>query len=336
MLHAKLAVVTAILALAALPGRSWAVTNAVVGKCKAGTQFTTIQAAVNAATAGSTVQVCPGSYPEQVTILKNLTLKGLVAGLGSGAIIVPPAGGLKANSASGIWGSLAAQLLVQQAATVTVTDMEVDGGGGTTCPGNTFQVGILFQGPGGLVTNSAVRNMQRCQLAIALFADVSTNLKFTNNSLSDCGGFCMEVDYDYMFTGTGNMITSVANTVAGIDVRFLGGPATFTNNIVAGNVTYDAEVSNSAGVTMTGNTFLGGTASNVGIFLDTVSQSTVQSNKISGGLEAFIIADSPTVGGNTITKNTVSNEYCGMSILKTTADTLAPNTYLTTRFVSCP
>lgn len=64
MSHAKLAIVVAILTLAALPGRSYAVTNAVVGKCKAETQFTTIQAAVNAATMGSTVQVCGGLYPE--------------------------------------------------------------------------------------------------------------------------------------------------------------------------------------------------------------------------------------------------------------------------------
>ncbi len=63
-----LAAFTAVITLAVLPGRTLAVTNAVVGTCKAGTQFTTIQAAVRAATAGSTVQVCPGVYPEHVAI----------------------------------------------------------------------------------------------------------------------------------------------------------------------------------------------------------------------------------------------------------------------------
>ena len=38
--------------------------------------FTSIQAAVHAAPAGSLVRVCPGRYPESVTITKPLTLKG--------------------------------------------------------------------------------------------------------------------------------------------------------------------------------------------------------------------------------------------------------------------
>ena len=49
-----------------------------VGTCKSSMpSYTTIQAAVNAAAAGATVTVCPGTYPEQVTISKNLSLLGL-------------------------------------------------------------------------------------------------------------------------------------------------------------------------------------------------------------------------------------------------------------------
>ena len=49
-----------------------------VGTCMSGaTVFTTIQEAVNAAAPGSTVTICPGNYPEQVTITKALTLTGV-------------------------------------------------------------------------------------------------------------------------------------------------------------------------------------------------------------------------------------------------------------------
>src|SRR4029077_12937099 len=42
--------------------------------------FSTIQAAVNAVPFGSTVLVCPGTYPEQVVIAQPLTLKGVTDG----------------------------------------------------------------------------------------------------------------------------------------------------------------------------------------------------------------------------------------------------------------
>src|SRR3989442_1198345 len=43
--------------------------------------YVTISAAVAAASPGDTIKVCPGTYPEQVTINKTLTLKGAQAGV---------------------------------------------------------------------------------------------------------------------------------------------------------------------------------------------------------------------------------------------------------------
>src|SRR3954471_7935330 len=45
------------------------------------TVYSTIQAAVNAASVGATVNVDAGTYPELVTIGKSLTLRGAQAGM---------------------------------------------------------------------------------------------------------------------------------------------------------------------------------------------------------------------------------------------------------------
>ena len=52
--------------------------NFAVGTCRPRLRsFTTIQAAVSGVPAGSTVLVCPGTYPEQVTITQPLSLQGI-------------------------------------------------------------------------------------------------------------------------------------------------------------------------------------------------------------------------------------------------------------------
>ncbi|MBO0813975.1 MAG: hypothetical protein J2P30_02310, partial [Actinobacteria bacterium] len=65
-----------------------------VGNCGAGTSFTTIQSAVDAARPGDTVNICPGTYAEgsgqpgssALTIGKSLTL----AGAGAGQVTIKP------------------------------------------------------------------------------------------------------------------------------------------------------------------------------------------------------------------------------------------------------
>ena len=58
-----------------------------VGTCP-GAGFPTIQSAVNAAHSGDIVDVCPGAYPEQVSINKSLTLEG-IAVTGQDAAVTP-------------------------------------------------------------------------------------------------------------------------------------------------------------------------------------------------------------------------------------------------------
>src|ERR1700730_5101948 len=66
-----------------------------VGTCKPSlVSFTTISAAVIGVPPGSTIDVCPGTYPEQVTIAQPLTLKGISSGNAGQAVITVPGSGL--------------------------------------------------------------------------------------------------------------------------------------------------------------------------------------------------------------------------------------------------
>jgi hypothetical protein len=132
-----------------------------VGNCEASiTHFSTIQAAVNAAPAGSTIKVCPGSYPEQVLITKNLTMIGIQNGTADAAVILPPPGGIVANGTDISGNPVAAQILVNSpGSTVTIERLTVDGTGNNLagCV-NTALEGIYFENTSGTIANNVVRN----------------------------------------------------------------------------------------------------------------------------------------------------------------------------------
>ena len=66
-----------------------------VGTCMPPLQsFTTISAAVSSVPSGSTVDVCPGTYAEQVTITVPLTLQGVAAGTANQVVVTVPTAGL--------------------------------------------------------------------------------------------------------------------------------------------------------------------------------------------------------------------------------------------------
>src|SRR5277367_2510971 len=80
--------------------------NVVVGNCKPLVQFSTISSAIAAVPANSTINICPGTYGEQLLITKNLTLigessngsAGVNASGANNPTIVSPAGGVAVNA----------------------------------------------------------------------------------------------------------------------------------------------------------------------------------------------------------------------------------------------
>src|SRR5271156_5578768 len=131
-----------------------------VGACGSPT-FPTIQAAVTAAPAGSTINVCPGSYPEQVTIDKRLTLQGVASGTLNQAVVTAPSGGIVANTVSLATAyPIAAQIYVHDTTGVTIANLTVDGSGnnGLTACGVPNLIGIYYQDATGLINNDVTRN----------------------------------------------------------------------------------------------------------------------------------------------------------------------------------
>ena len=135
-------------------------TTIVAGSCRpASPSAPTIQQAVNTAGAGGTVLVCPGNYPEQVTIAKSLTLQGLTNGNTGQPVIVAPSHGMVANATGAISGGpLAVQLLVKGGAAVTVNNLTINGTGNAISACSINLIGILYQSASGAITGNAVIN----------------------------------------------------------------------------------------------------------------------------------------------------------------------------------
>ena len=303
--------------------RSWAVSNAVVGKCRTGTQYSTIQAAIDAADVGSTVQVCPGTYSEILTIVNNLALKGIASSTSDSVIITVPYSGVPVTGTSAIWGPLSPQVLVQNA-TANLSNLTIDGGGGSSCSKGVTSVGVLFEAAGGSMTNSTFQNPPPCRIGALL--DHTTSFNFSNNYLRDCQQSCVEIDYGTNTTVKGNDIVSVKGpTFYGIGVQKLAGPATISANFIRGYISWGISAQSSPSVSITNNNVMSGQGSAIALFATT--HAIAESNRVSSPNVGIFLDDNGAIGGNTILNNTVTGGSCGVQIHTTNqGDTIAPNT----------
>src|ERR1035438_5991613 len=239
----------AFVVLIALSGQAFSSTVA-VGNCTKLVQFATIQLAVSSVPAGSTVKVCPGTYPEQVTIAnKNLTLIGVGP---TASTVTVPASGLVTNGVTDIFGfPTAAQIFVQNA-TVTISHMAVDGANDQLTGCGVDAVGIYFKNAAGVITDNAVRNvllppgLQGCQdgLAINVESSTATAVTISNNSVRnyDKNGITASVrsgPNGPKVTITGNTVVGLGATTViaqnGIQVGY-GASGSIQNNYVADDI----------------------------------------------------------------------------------------------------
>ncbi len=132
-----------------------------VGACRnfnAQHTFTTIQAAVNGSPAGATILVCPGVYPEQVVIDKDLTITGVGSGTSSGGIIASPAGGLVGNFTRLSGTPIAVQVAVVGTSKVDLSNLTIDGSNNKIDGCSPLLIGLLYKNASGEISHMVVQN----------------------------------------------------------------------------------------------------------------------------------------------------------------------------------
>ena len=177
-----------------------------------GATFTSIQDAINAASPGSVIRVCPGTYREQLSINTSLSIEG-----DNGAIVLPP--NMMVNTTGFSGDLIAAAILVKDAENVEIKGLIVDtaNNGITQC--SPKLIGILFQNSSGSIRHNAVRNAKLpvqpngCQSGDAIL-------------VQSLGGGTSKVSID------DNSVHEYQKN--GITGNELGTEVTITNNVVTG------------------------------------------------------------------------------------------------------
>jgi parallel beta-helix repeat protein len=320
----------AFIALNLLSLTGWAVTNAVVGSCYPGTQFTTIQAAVNAASSGSTVRVCPGNYPEQVFITQPVSLLGV--SVATDAVIVPPSTGFIAN---GSYNStpFASQVLVWHT-TATINNIAIDGGGSRSCLPVGRYFGIAYQSSSGTIKNSAVKNGPYCGDSGDILADTTSGLNITNNALRDVSDYILVTSATNTTINNNTLIQGYGVPFWGVDVQNSPGPTTITGNTISSMQIAAINLISSPNATITGNN-LPGNQYGIGIYLFAATNAIVQNNRITTVLWGIQINDNGQSGNINATKNTIMDANCGLSVGATLNDIVSPNTIYVSGAANC-
>ena len=180
--------------------------------------FTSIQTAVDAAASGDVIQVCPGTYDEQVEITKPLSLVG-VGRDGNKAVVVQPSN-MVANTDFGGFDTAAA-ILVRDTSDVSIKNIILDGiNNGVGCeqpPLGTdpYLDGIFYQNSSGEIASVVVRNIltpQGCaqSFAIDFESDTETQLTVRDSSVHD---------YDQvgiLANGSGVNLHAIRNMITGL------------------------------------------------------------------------------------------------------------------------
>jgi hypothetical protein len=285
-------------------------------------QYTKIQDAINAASAGDEIVICNGIYAEQLSINKSLDIDA-----DSGAFLVPAS--IQQNATSLATGNaIAAAVLVSGATNVSISGLTVDGinNGITECAPRL--IGVYFQNSSGSLRHAAIRNftlgaaLNACQSGTGVFVE-SGGGQTSDVEISDCS------IHDYQKNGItanesgttakihNNVVTGIGPTPGaaqnGIQIGFSAGGA-IRENVVANNVwspctavascvavATDILVTQSDNVRVTDNT---AGISQVGIFVDG-NNAEVRNNKV---FAASVFENIRLQGnGNRAAENTVFN-----------------------------
>jgi len=292
------------------------------GTCKTGA-YPTIGAAVAAVPAGSTIDVCPGTYPEQVVITQPLTLKGIAGG--AAAVVTVPAGGLTQFDST--WEPVYYQILVQTTGPVNISNLAIDGTGGTVPESTDDLAGIYFLNSSGTISDASIRNqiVPSPGYGMGILAIVTQSTPVQKVSVlssvlrdSDFGVFAQQAFDTYYQPGvlTLNIGSSTIRSDGYTGVAIRGDMSGLIQTNLISGTNPGLSLSDSA-VTATTNTISAGTANSFSTAYYLISvqggTNTIKSNKldVAGGDYGIYLAGN--TAGSLIQSNTVANTQTGIT-----------------------
>jgi hypothetical protein len=296
--------VLAVAMLVGARGQNLFAATVVVGTCQNLVQFSSITAAINAVPSGSIIHICPGTYFEQLSINKSLTLTGVPSGTSDAIVILPPAAGLAGNATSLTSSNpIAAHVWVLGPATVSMNNLVVDSiGNGQSGCAQPLLVGILYQNASGTLDHVVTRNQwvgasesdtgsNGCQTGLGIFAQSgnggTSNLKVIASSV-----------HDYQKNGiTGNEV---------------GTTLTVTNSDIVGQGATNGAAENGVQIAYGAAGTVNGT-----LVIDDVWAPDTNSDP--GDAAAGILLYDAAAGNTTIKSNTVGNTQFGIAAVTDTA-----------------
>ena len=352
----------AVSALSLLIAPAALASTVLVGTCQHGLQtYPTISQAVSSVPTGSTVLVCPGTYPEQVTITQPLTLRGVQSANTANPTIAVPSGGLTKSVIAPTNGVIMFfQILVQgtESGLVNISNIGVSGSSSANNALNGWISGIYYQNSSGTVSGVAAYGQNGNGYGFGIFLEGTTSpakaVTVKNSSVHD-------FDVEGIRTnGSGNSLTVniASNSVigsnafsgnpvyGGIDVQ--GAVGSIANNRV---ITHPAPPGISAGVGVafpSSSVVTGNTVENFSVGVWALGNSnTVKSNQVSLAGAGIVISGSNntvetnsflnlsggtgidfncTGTGNTVIHNLINDASWGISSSHG-SNTISPNSY---------
>jgi len=289
-----------------------------VGTCKTKLpNYSSIQTAVNAVPSGATVEICPGTYQEQLLINSPITLEGIASGTNEAVVLIPPVVFQQSGTGPVTSYPIYAQIFVQDAGPVNISGITVDGNN-SGCPAGAI-AGIAFVSDvnpsSGKVTNSVIRN-----------------------TANGCSSPAVGV-YGENGSGSASALTVEGNSVHSIN----GGGIIFGPNMggtISGNTINQAKggiMFQQAGpnAKATGNNI---SSTQNAISVNSSTEVVAQTNTIvDTSNDAISFQDNGSGGTNNVTKNTINEANCGISTSNAAdTDVYFPNTVLNTPATTCP
>ena len=322
-----------------------------VGTCHA-SSYPTISAAVAAATPGSVINVCPGTYQEQVFISQPLTLQGIRSGSADRARIIVPA---SLTGGSPNWQFVSDPDFINQVAPqiyvnsptgpVNISNLTIDGSGElgspSSCPPVSSSqwetIAIFYENTSGTINEVNTVGQGKnssCGVGIRAYAAPPTipTITITNNSLQDANLFGMYLEApapgsNMMVSVSKNKMTVGSQNYGSFGLFFTGISGTISSNFIQAQGHGVEDFGAAAPLTVSSNTVIS-TNGQIG-FGGMISASTLfpGPETYSGNTVVnYYVGFNVPPGSSTAKGNSIVNSYLAIEVACNSAATLSGNT----------